>query len=68
MSFIFSLPFTILSHITEEMNALNVLKNAMEKRVEANRKLNEQLERTSRELTEAKEELKLTREKIEGTA
>jgi hypothetical protein len=50
------------------MNALNVLKNAMEKRVEANRKLNEQLERTSRELTEAKEELKLTREKIEGTA
>ena len=38
----------------------------MEKRVEANRKLNEQLQRTSRELNEAKDELKQTREKIEG--
>uniref|UniRef100_A0A1I8BGE2 Uncharacterized protein n=1 Tax=Meloidogyne hapla TaxID=6305 RepID=A0A1I8BGE2_MELHA len=50
----------------DELNALNILKNAMEKRAEANRRLNEQLKFSSKQLDEAKEALKITRERIDG--
>jgi len=39
----------------------------MEKRAEANRRLNEQLQFSSKQLDEAKEALKITRERIDGT-
>uniref|UniRef100_A0A915LQX2 Uncharacterized protein n=1 Tax=Meloidogyne javanica TaxID=6303 RepID=A0A915LQX2_MELJA len=38
----------------------------MEKRAEANRRLNEQLQFSSKQLDEAKEALKITRERIDG--
>uniref|UniRef100_A0A914N961 Uncharacterized protein n=1 Tax=Meloidogyne incognita TaxID=6306 RepID=A0A914N961_MELIC len=50
----------------DELNALTILKNAMEKRAEANRRLNEQLQFSSKQLDEAKEALKITRERIDG--
>ncbi|KAF7638348.1 hypothetical protein Mgra_00002324 [Meloidogyne graminicola] len=50
----------------DELNALNILKNAMEKRAEINKRLNEQLKFSSKQLDEVKETLKITRERIDG--
>uniref|UniRef100_A0A914HVS6 Uncharacterized protein n=1 Tax=Globodera rostochiensis TaxID=31243 RepID=A0A914HVS6_GLORO len=48
----------------EELNALEMLKNVMERRAQSNRQMREQLDRTNRELRGANDELKTTRDRI----
>ncbi|KAL3101924.1 hypothetical protein niasHS_003333 [Heterodera schachtii] len=48
----------------EELTALEMLKNVMERRAESNRQLREQLDRTNRDLQGATDELKTTRDRI----